>query len=64
MTNDEVARMVRSPQARKMDAYYSRLGGMIEFPGAAAMRVSRAQQICRTWRMHFAWRLAHTLGWR
>lgn len=43
--------------------YYARLGGLIENPSAGAMRMSRAQQICATWRSHFAWHLAQALAW-
>lgn len=45
-------------------AYYRRLGGLIDGGGSPNMRMSRAIQICRTWRMHFAWRFARALGWR
>jgi hypothetical protein len=42
--------------------YYRRLGLLIE--DGPDIRMSRAIQICRTWRMHFAWYLAGALGWR
>jgi hypothetical protein len=42
---------------------YSRLGGLIKGARAPNMRMPRAIQICRTWRMHFAWQLANALGW-
>jgi hypothetical protein len=44
-------------------AYYARLGGLIEEGCEPDMRMSQACQICRTWRMHFGWRLARALGW-
>ena len=42
-------------------AYFSRLGGLIDGGLAPSMRMSRAIQICRTWRMHFAWHLTRAL---
>lgn len=44
-------------------AYYSRLGGLVIDKHDPEMRMSRAMQICRTWRSHFAWHLACALGW-
>lgn len=48
-------------------AFYSRLGGFIlrgdmaDADGRVLM--SRAIQICGTWRTHFAWHFARALGW-
>ncbi len=51
-------------EARKEAAYYLRLGRLVIDRHDPDMLMSRAIQICRTWRMHFAWRLANALGWR
>lgn len=45
-------------------AFYRRLGGLIVERFDPNMRMSRAVQICSTWRSHFAWHLANALRWR
>ncbi len=45
----------------KQAAYYRRLGRLA--PGSE-MQMSRARQICRTWRSHLAWHLVNALGVR
>lgn len=43
-------------------AYYRRLGGLIGEGVDPNMRMSRARQICKTWRSHVAWHLANALA--
>jgi hypothetical protein len=45
----------------KDSAYYRRLGGLVIERIDPEMRMSRAMQICATWRSHFAWHLATAL---
>ena len=45
-------------------AFYRRLGHLIVERHEPDMRMSRAIQICKTWRTHFAWHLTNALGWR
>jgi hypothetical protein len=53
---------MRSQALGKQTAYYRRLGQLIRSaPEESEMRMSRAMQICRTWRSHLAWRLAEAL---
>ncbi len=45
----------------KDSAYYRRLGGLVVEHIDPEMRMSRAMQICATWRSHFAWHLVTAL---
>lgn len=45
-------------------AQAARLGRLIVERYEPEMLMSRAIQICKTWRMHLAWHLANALGWR
>lgn len=48
----------------KATAFYHRLGALAVERYEPEMPWSRGVQICKTWRMHFAWHLANALGWR
>lgn len=48
----------------KQAAYYRRLGSLVPGSVESEMRMSRARQICRTWRSHLAWHLVNALGMR
>lgn len=45
----------------RTQAFYGRLGGLGREPRADHVLMSRAIQICGTWRTHFAWHLTMAL---
>lgn len=63
-TIDELSRLQggRSRhENERLTAFYVRLGRIVGDPSASHMMVSRSIQIAKTWRGHFAWRLAAAL---